>query len=113
MTELEQEQELQKRENEERLAREQLKADLSETLSTPAGRRTLEHIVYELGGLQSIAFAADARQHAFNEGQRRVGIELDRELERADVDRWAQMHFEHLERIRLRVRDPKPNKTDH
>lgn len=113
MNELEQERERAKREERERLDREQLVADLTEVLSLSAGRRVLEHVVYDLGALQMLSFAVDPRQHAYNEGQRAVGVALNRELERAAVDRWAQMHFERLERIRLEPCDPNPNKTDH
>ena len=107
------EQELEKRAAEEKQAREQLAADLARVMSEPAGRRVLEHIVYELGALQVLAFAVDQRQHAYNEGQRAVGVALNRELERADVDGWARLHEDRLARIRMAVRDPQPNKTDH
>lgn len=104
--------EIAKREARERLKREQLTADLVAVLSDPAGRRVMEHIVYELGALEVLSYAPDSRQHAFNEGQRAVGLTLNRELEQASVELWVKMRDERNTRIRLEPRDPQPNKTD-
>lgn len=94
------------------LERSQRKADLVELAALPAGRRLLERLVFEFGGLQAQPHHPDPYQRAFNDGQRQVAIELDRELYLATQDGWALMHAERVERLRTVQLDPKPNKTD-
>jgi hypothetical protein len=100
------EQELAEQKAREELRREQNKADFRAVLSTPEGRRVLERMVFEFGGFQ------EATLTPRHEGQRDVAIALDRELYLTAQDGWALMHAERLERMRLVVHDPKPNKTD-
>lgn len=100
------------RQAQEDLARAQRKADWAWLLSQPAGRRSLELLVFEFGGLQEQPHHPDPYQRSFNDGQRQVAIALDRELRLADVDKWALMHAERIERIRNAPVDSQPNKTD-
>lgn len=84
----------------ERLRGLELKDDLSWVLSTVQGRRFYARLVYELGALQVQGYHQDARQHAFHDGQRQVGVALDREAFLVDREGWAAMHRERLERLR-------------
>lgn len=88
------------------------KVCFSKVLGLPEGRRVLELLVFEFGGLQEQAHASDSHQRSFNDGQRQVGIALDRELYAVDREGWARMHAERIQRLRdVRV-DDRPNKTD-
>jgi len=88
------------------------KADVREVLESPAGRRVLERVLFEFGGLQAQSYASTELQLARDTGQRDVGCALDRELEQLAPEGWALMHAERIERRRAAPRDPKPNKTD-
>ena len=100
------------RERRDELTRAERRADLQAVLSTPEGRRVLERLVFEFGALQEQTYHPDPHQRAFHDGQRAVGITLDRELYLTAQDGWARMHAERLERLRLVAIDPNPSKSD-
>lgn len=101
------------REERERLAREQARADLKWLLEQPQGRRTLRRLIFEHGGMQEQGFTQDARQHAFHDGQRQVGISLDRELKQADRRLWALMHQERITELGAELEQDVGNESDH
>lgn len=105
LTDEEVEKRLEEQQQREKLAREQRAADWKTLLDSPAGRRSLELVIFEFGGLQAQAHSQSKLQRAFNDGQRQVAIELDRELKAVSKDGWARMHTERIERQRL---EPNP-----
>lgn len=104
--------EVAQRQAREKLQREQHAADLKAVLELPQGRRFVLRVIFEHGALQEQGYTPDARQHAFHDGQRAVGIELDREVQRADRRLWQLMHQERLTDIASRLPDDTGNKSD-
>lgn len=100
------------RKQRDEIERQEQERDWKLVLSTEGGRRAMSRVLFEYCGLQSSAFSPDGRVHAFNEGQRKVGLELNAALERIARDPWCLMHAERLERIRLAEVDPAPHKTE-
>lgn len=107
--------EVQRREERERLQREQNAADLMAVLETAQGRRFVSRLIFEFGGLQAISFSSDSHQHAYNDGQRRVALEVEREARLVAPRLWALMHQERITLIGARLvahADDAGNKTD-
>lgn len=104
--------EVDRRKEREQQQREQNKADLKAVLETPQGRRFISRLLFEHGGLQAQGFTSDARQHAFHDGQRAVGVALEREVKAADLRLWALMHQERITDIASQLPDDSGNKTD-
>lgn len=92
--------EQEKRELRLKEARHQRTNDLKHVLSSLEGRRVMGRLVYEFGALQTLGYDSDARQHAFNDGTRAVGIGLFRDLLHADRDGWKLMVDEYHEAVR-------------
>lgn len=102
-----------RREERERLQREQHAADLKAVLELPQGRRLVSRLIFEHGALQEQGYSPDARQHAFHDGQRAVGIALDREVRRVDARLWKLMHQERITAIGSQSDEDAGLKTDH
>lgn len=75
-------------------------ADLVEVLQTSTGRRFVARVVYELGGLKALGFNVDPHLRDFQQGQRAVGVALEKEVRRVDVALWARMENERTEQLR-------------
>ncbi len=100
------------REERERLQREQHAADLKAVLELPQGRRFISETIFETCGLQRMGFAGDPRQHAYYDGQRRIGMELDAAAKLADKRLWALMHQERITRLGDELDEDSGNKSD-
>lgn len=105
--------EVARREERERLQREQHAADLKAVLELPQGRRFVSRLLFEHGALQEQGYSPDSRQHAFHDGQRAVGIALDREVRLAAPQLWALMHQERITAIATRLDQEAGLKSDH
>lgn len=112
MPRLETEAELERRREREELQRTQRRSDLRAVMSTPEGRRFVARLIYEHGALNELGFHTDARQHAFNDGQRSVGWHLEAEVRREARDAWALMEHERITDAALELPDEEPHKTD-
>lgn len=103
---------VEQREERERLQREQHAADLKAVLELPQGRRFVSRLIFEHGALEEQGYSADARQHAFHDGQRAVGIALNREARLVDRRLWALLHQERITRLGLELDEDVGNQSD-
>ncbi len=80
----------------QKLQRIQLDADTREVMSTPTGRRFVNHAV-ELCHIMKLSFSGNS-QTFFLEGERNIGIQLYADINRACPELWDEMRAEDRDR---------------
>jgi hypothetical protein len=86
--------------------------DLMSVMSTRPGRRFVARILFEFCGLEVLGYATDPSMHAFNTGQRAVGLHLDKAVFLAARGSWALMRAERIQTLHDLPVDAAPHKTD-